>query len=135
LPLPSSVILLNAHPDRFPIYTTHGKWDLTGEAWTNWCEGFLGGQLWLLYTHTGEDFWRQKAEHYSRLIEERKFDRAVHDLGFLFWPTWKRWYDLTGDPDLKRVVIQAGQTLAQRFQEKGNICALFWVQIAFSSIS
>ncbi len=24
-----------AHPDAFPLYTTGGRWDLTGEAWTN----------------------------------------------------------------------------------------------------
>ena len=36
----------------------------------------------------------------------------MHDLGFLFWPTWKRWYDLTGDPAINEVVIEAGRTLA-----------------------
>ena len=67
----------------------NGSW--TAKSWTNWCEGFLGGQLWLLYEHTGDGYWREKAEHYSRLIEPRKDDRNVHDLGFLFWSTYKRW--------------------------------------------
>ncbi|MEZ4832095.1 MAG: hypothetical protein R2873_08860 [Caldilineaceae bacterium] len=75
--------LIENHPDYFPMYTQNGKWQHGGEAWTNWCEGFLGGQLWLLYQHTGEDYWREKAEHYSRLVEHRKTDRNVHDLGFL----------------------------------------------------
>ena len=47
--------LVSAHPDYFPMYTAGGRWKHGGEAWTNWCEGFLGGQLWLLYTHTRED--------------------------------------------------------------------------------
>ena len=34
-----------AHPDYFPMYTEGGKWVHTGEAWTNWCEGFLGGMM------------------------------------------------------------------------------------------
>ncbi len=89
--------LIETHPDAFPMYTVDGKWLHGGEAWTNWCEGFLGGQLWLLYAHTRDPYWRVKAEHYSRLIEHRKTDRTVHDLGFLFWSTWKRWYDLTRD--------------------------------------
>ena len=41
------------HPDNFPMYTRNGKWDLEGEAWTNWCEGFLGGMMWLFYQRTG----------------------------------------------------------------------------------
>jgi unsaturated chondroitin disaccharide hydrolase len=111
--------LVEVRPDRFPIYTTAGKWDLSGEAWTNWCEGFLGGQLWLVYEHTWDPWFRQQAEHYARLIEPRTSDRTVHDLGFLFWPTWKRWYDLDGRPELNTVVIEAGQVLALRFKEKG----------------
>jgi len=133
--------LIEAHPDYFPVYTVNGRWKHGGEAWTNWCEGFLGGQLWLIYQHTGDSFgracpeqsrraqdgpwWREKAEHYSRLIEHRKTDRTVHDLGFVFWPTWKRWYDLTGDPAINAVVIEAGRTLALRFQEKGGYLRSF----------
>jgi unsaturated chondroitin disaccharide hydrolase len=117
--------LIEAHPDRFPMYTVNGKWMHGGEAWTNWCEGFLGGQLWLLHRHTGDPYWRAKAEHYSRLIEHRKNDRDVHDLGFLFWSTWKRWYDLTGDPEINRVVIDAGRTLSLRFREKGRYLRSF----------
>jgi unsaturated chondroitin disaccharide hydrolase len=107
------------------MYTVNGQWKHEGEAWTNWCEGFLGGQLWLLYQHTHDDYWRDKAEHYSRLVEHRKTDRNVHDLGFLFLSTWKRWYDLTGDAAINEVVIEAGQTLALRFKEKGQYLRSF----------
>jgi len=117
--------LIETDPDYFPMYTVGGKWKHEGAAWTNWCEGFLGGQLWLMYRHTGDVYWREKAEHYSRLIEPRKTDRSVHDLGFLFWSTWKRWYDLTGDPAKSAVVVEAGRTLSQRFKEKGQYLRSF----------
>ncbi len=117
--------LVEAHPDYFPMYTADGRWKHGGEAWTNWCEGFLGGQMWLLYRHTGDPWWRQQAEHYCRLIQHRTTDRTVHDLGFLFWPTWKRWYDVTGDEAIKRVVIEAGRTLSLRFKEKGRYLSSF----------
>lgn len=117
--------LIETYPDYFPMYTVNGKWKHSGEAWTNWCEGFLGGQLWLLYRHTGQLYWREKAEHYSRLLEHRKTDRTVHDLGFLFWSTWKRWYNLTGDEAINKIVIEAGQTLALRFKEKGQYLCSF----------
>jgi len=117
--------LVTEHPDHFPLYTTNGKWDFSGETWTNWCEGFLGGQLWLIYERNLDPWWRVQAEHYSRLLEHRKTDRNVHDLGFLFLSTWKRWYDLTGDPAVNQVVIEAGQTLALRYKEKGQYLRSF----------
>jgi unsaturated chondroitin disaccharide hydrolase len=117
--------LIETYPDDFPMYTVHGKWKHSGEAWTNWCEGFLGGQLWLIYQQTGDSWWREKAERYARLIEHRKTDRSVHDLGFLFWPTWKRWYDLTGDAAVNEVVIEAGRTMALRFRENGEYLCSF----------
>ena len=120
--------LIETAPDTFPMYTDGGRWLHDGEAWTNWCEGFLGGQLWLLYEHTGDAYWRGKAEHYSRLVEPRKTDRSVHDLGFVFWSTWKRWYDLVDDPRINEVVVAAGETMSLRFQEKGRYLRSFVAQ-------
>ncbi len=117
--------LVRRHPDAFPLYTKDGRWQTAGEAWTNWCEGFLGGQLWLLAGRTGRADLREAAEHYSRLIEHRKDDQDVHDLGFLFWPTWRRWYEATGAPELDEVVVHAGRTMALRFNEKGRYLRSF----------
>src|SRR4051794_23524739 len=100
--------LITNHPDYFPLFTMQGKWYHQSEAWTNWCEGFLGGMQWIFAEHTGDPWWRERAEHYALLIEERKHDRTVHDLGFLFWSTWKRWYDMTGDEAVHTVVVEAG---------------------------
>ena len=117
--------LITRHPDYFPLFTKNGRWYHESESWTNWCEGFLGGLIWIFARRTGDTWWRQQAEHYSLLIEHRKHDRNVHDLGFLFLPTWKTWYDLTGDPAKNDVVIEAGRTLALRFQEKGKYLRSF----------
>jgi unsaturated chondroitin disaccharide hydrolase len=133
--------LITQHPDYFPLYTVKGKWKHDSEAWTNWCEGFLGGALWIIYRHTEDAWWQERAEHYSRLIEHRKTDRNVHDLGFLFLPTWKAWYDLTGDSTKNQVVIDAGKTLALRFQPKGRYLRSFvsqdsiFIDIMMNSIS
>ncbi len=117
--------LIRAYPDFFPMYTHAGKWTHGGEVWTNWCEGFLCGQLWLLHRYTREDWWRERAIHYCRLMEPRKADRNVHDLGFLFWPSWKRWYDLSGEQDVKNVVVEAGRTMGLRYQERGRYLQSF----------
>jgi unsaturated chondroitin disaccharide hydrolase len=123
--------LIENHPDRFPMYTVKGKWIHEGELWTNWCEGFLPGMMWIFHEETGDPYWRAKAEHYSRHIEPRKDDRSVHDLGFLFYHgTYRRWYEATvregkPDPALHEVVFHAGRTLAMRFQEKGQYLRSF----------
>lgn len=120
--------LTTTHPDQFPMYTANGRWTFGGDLWTNWCEGFLGGQLWLLARHFQSAHWQRMAEHYSRLIEQRKHDRNVHDLGFLFWSTYKQWLDVSGDPALKEVLITAGRTMGYRFQEKGAYLRSFLSQ-------
>lgn len=117
--------LSESHPDYFPLYTEGGKWKHGKETWTNWCEGFLGGQMWILADHIDEKFWRPKAEHYSNLLKGREFDREVHDLGFTFWPTWKKWYNKTSDASLNDVLIQAGKTMSMRFNEKAGFLRSF----------
>jgi unsaturated chondroitin disaccharide hydrolase len=80
---------------------------------------------WIFARRSGDAWWRERAEHYARLIEHRKHDTSVHDMGFLFWSTYKRWYDLTGDPAVNDVLIQAGRTEALRFNEKGRYLRSF----------
>ena len=115
--------LIDREPDFSPMYTSHGHWRHSGEAWTNWCEGFLPGMLWIVAAREPDDqagrWWREQAIRYTQPLELRQFDRAVHDLGFLFMSTYYRWRHLTGDPKLREVLIEAGRTLAMRFREKG----------------
>lgn len=113
------------HPDYFPIYTTGGRWHHSGELWTDWCGGFHAGMMWLIAERTGDAWWRQTAEHYSRLLEHRQHDRNVHDLGFIFLNTYLPWYRATGDERLRQVLITAGRTLALRFNPKGKYLRSF----------
>lgn len=115
----------SADPDFFPLYTANGKWRHGNEAWTNWCEGFLGGQMWIFAERTQSASWRELAERYSLLLRGRELDRNVHDLGFTFWPTWKRWFTITGDPALDEVVVQAGRTMALRAHEPSGFLRSF----------
>jgi unsaturated chondroitin disaccharide hydrolase len=126
--------LIEAHPGFYPLYTDGGKWRHDKPAWTKWCDGFLPGMMWLFLesgTADDETYWRKRAEEYSKALEERKEDRDVHDLGFIFYHgTYKRWYDMTvreGRPKeaLKDVVIRAGQVLALRFKPNGQYLRSF----------
>jgi len=117
--------LIEKHPDFFPIYTVDGRWHHEGELWTDWTGGFLAGMMWQFHKRTGDATWRERAEHYSKLLEHRQHDRNVHDLGFIFLNTYLPWYELTGNSRLHDVLIQAGRTLAMRFQEKGQYLCSF----------
>ncbi len=117
--------LIEKHADFFPIYTVGGKWHHAGELWTDWTGGFLAGMMWRFHKRTGDATWRERAEHYSTLLEHRQYDRKVHDLGFIFLNTYLPWYQATGDKRLHDVLIQAGRTLAMRFQEQGQYLCSF----------
>ncbi len=125
--------LIERHPDFYPMYTTSGRWKHAGEAWTHWCDGFLPGMLWIVYARQKPGspesrWWREQAIRYSRPLEPRKLDRTVHDLGFLFMSSYWRWFGFTPDPTLKAVLVDAGRTMALRFQEKGRYLRSFVAQ-------
>ena len=127
--------LIERYPDFFPIYTVEGKWRHAGELWTDWTGGFLTGMMWQFFKRTREPFWRERAEHYSRLLEHRKADRNVHDLGFILLNSYLPWYEETGEPALLEVLIQAGRTLAMRFIEKGQyLCSFLGPESLFIDI-
>ena len=117
--------LIERDPGLYPMYTQGGRWRHDGEAWTHWCDGFLPGMMWIFHQRTNNPAWAKHAERYSTPLSLRKMDRNVHDLGFIFFATYHRWYKQTDDIELNDVVIQAGQTLAKRFQKKGRYLASF----------
>ncbi|MCI0742680.1 MAG: glycoside hydrolase family 88 protein [Gemmataceae bacterium] len=126
--------LIERYPGYVPMYTVGGEWKQEGERWTHWCEGFYPGIFWLLHKHTREIFWREQAEKYTRPLEPRRFDRNVHDLGFLFFSTYLRWYRLTGDESLRQILIDAGCTLALRRQMGGYLASFIGPESLFIDI-
>jgi len=123
------------HPDFYPMYTREGRWKHSGEAWTHWCDGFLPGMMWIFAERTRDPEWRRLAERYSRPLEPRRLDRAVHDLGFIFMSTYYRWFRLTPDPALQQVVIEAGRTMGLRYQSKGRyLCSFLGTESIFIDI-
>jgi unsaturated chondroitin disaccharide hydrolase len=126
--------IVATHPGYAPMYTVRGRWNREGERWTHWCEGFFPGVLWLLHQHTCDPKWRRLAEQYTRSLEPRRHDRTVHDLGFLFLSTYLRWYESTGDPALRDVLIVAGRMLALRRQAGGYLASFLGPHSLFIDI-
>jgi unsaturated chondroitin disaccharide hydrolase len=86
--------------------------------------------MWIFCKRAGKEsaegkFWLEQAVRYTRPLEARKTDSDLHDLGFLFFSTYYRWYRLVHDPALRDVLVEAGATLARRFREKGHYLRSF----------
>ena len=119
--------LLAKYPaDYYPMYTVGGKFGEDRKRWTHWCDGFYPGLMFIFAEATGKSEWLDRAIAYSTPLESRQYDRAVHDLGFLFFSTYLRWLSLGGPADrIEPVLIQAGRTMAMRFMEKGQYLRSF----------
>jgi unsaturated chondroitin disaccharide hydrolase len=119
--------LLKRYPsDYYPMYTLNGRFGQDRKRWTHWCDGFYPGLMFIFAEATGEDAWLDHAIAYSTPLEERQYDRAVHDLGFIFFSTYLRWLKLGGPSErIEPVLIQAGKTMAMRLMEKGQYLRSF----------
>ena len=119
--------LVTRAPGRTATYTEHGRWVLDRDGWApSWAGGFLAGIMWILARRTGQDWWRDQAERYTRALEPRKLDTGTHDIGFLLEPSFGRWLDVDPSDRLRDVLITGGRTMAGRFQRAGGyLCT--WV--------
>jgi len=119
--------LLEKYPaDYYPMYTVSGKFGQDRKRWTHWCDGFYPGMMFIFAKRTGDKKWLDHAIAYATPLEDRQYDRAVHDLGFIFFSTYLRWLELGGPADrIEPVLIQAGKTMAMRFMEKGQYLRSF----------
>lgn len=80
--------LVKDHPGRVPVHTTEGRWSLDDDGWAPiWTAGFLAGSLWVLAERSGDPWWREQAQRYSRDLAPRRHDKGTHDIGFLFTPS------------------------------------------------
>ncbi len=119
--------LVSNHPGKLTTYTTNGTWVFAADPWApTWSGGFLTGQLWIGADHTDDPWWAERARSYCGVVEPRKHDGGTHDLGFVFDPSWGRWFDREPTDEAAQVLIQAGRTLSGRFNAQGRYLST-WV--------
>jgi unsaturated chondroitin disaccharide hydrolase len=102
------------------MYTVGGSWRHDGERWTNWCEGFLPGMMWIFATRSADGGWQALAERYTRPLAERRHDRLVHDLNFVLGSSFGRWQALDPQPWIAEILLEAGRTMGLRFKDRGG---------------
>ena len=87
----------------------------------DWTSGFFPGELWYMYEYTRDDFWKEKAQQQTALIEREKMNGGTHDMGFKVYCSFGNGYRLTGDVAYKDVLLQAAYTLTTRYKEGAGI--------------
>lgn len=90
-----------------------------------WCSGFYPGILWYNYENTGDTAVLRHARRYSeevaKIVEKPVFD---HDLGFLVFCSLGNGYRITKDPQFKKVILNAADSLATLYNPNvGTILA------------
>jgi unsaturated chondroitin disaccharide hydrolase len=119
-------LLANYPADYYPMYTVGGRFGHDRKRWTHWCDGFYPGMMFVFARATGDGAWLDHAIRYATPLEPRQYDRAVHDLGFLFFSTHLRWLELGGPADrIESLLAQAGRTMAMRFMARGQYLRSF----------
>ncbi|MHA1805801.1 MAG: glycoside hydrolase family 88 protein [Promethearchaeota archaeon] len=104
--------------ENFPHVTKNGKWQTTRDGY--WSGGFWIGILWWMHVHTGDDLFKNEAIKWLKRLEKRKTSRTF-DLGFIFYPSFILGYKITKDEQLKKVALEAADTLLTTFNPHLNV--------------
>lgn len=92
---------------------------------SDWCSGFFPGELWYMYEHTKNDYWKQKAEEFTTFVEREKTNGGTHDMGFKVYCSFGNGYRITGNKKYKDILLQSAATLITRYKEKVG-CIRSW---------
>lgn len=91
----------------------------------DWTSGFFAGELWYMYEYTGENYWKEKAEESTKLIEQEQWNGKTHDMGFKIYCSYGNGFRLTHNEEYKRILIQSARTLSTRYKKNVG-CLRSW---------
>lgn len=90
------------------LVTSDSKW---------WTSGFFPGVLWYLYEATGDTLLKRYAGDYTSRIEQEKYNKGNHDVGFMLYCSFGNGYRLTSNPAYKQVLLKGAESLSTRYKE------------------
>jgi unsaturated chondroitin disaccharide hydrolase len=114
-----SLLQLPAVYDSLPRSIEKGYQNWTFVNYKDWTSGFWPGILWYTYEYSQDSILRNKAALYSQAVAPLAFSKAFHhDIGFQVNCSFGNAYRLTGDPEYKKILLAAADTLATLFNPK-----------------
>lgn len=87
----------------------------------SWTSGFFPGSLWYLYEMTGNNDWKQRAVKYTEGMEDIKYYKGNHDIGFMIFCSFGNGLRLTGNEHYKDVIKTAAETLLLRYRPGAGV--------------
>ncbi len=120
------VLLENSkEADRLPkSIDDQGKQTWCSPKW-DWVSGFFPGICWNVYDYTKDQGYKDAAIYFQNMLVNQRFYKKSHDLGFVFCNSFGKGFALTQDPAMKSILIDAGNTLAARYNENVG-CLQSW---------
>lgn len=87
-----------------------------------WTNGFWGGMMWVMYAATGDENYRNVAEHQESLMDEalNHYDLLHHDVGFMWHILSGANYKITGNKQARNKNLFVASVLASRFNIDGR---------------
>jgi hypothetical protein len=81
-----------------------------------WTSGFFPGSLWYLYEYSRDEKYKEAAAAMTSLIENEKYNKGTHDLGFMLYCSFGNGLRLTGNESYKEVLLTGAKSLITRFR-------------------
>lgn len=80
-----------------------------------WTSGFYPGTLWYCYEYSKDPVVRKAAEEMTSRVEEQKYTKSNHDVGFIINCSFGNGYRLTNNESYREVLETAAKSLSTRF--------------------
>lgn len=101
-------------PDKIP-QSIDAEGNLLTTVPAGWVSGFVPGSLWYLYQYSNNPNFLEYAKNYTARLEQEKYNRNTHDLGFMLYCSFGNGYRLTGDTAYKNTMLIGAESLASRY--------------------
>ncbi|MDF2926816.1 MAG: glycosyl hydrolase family 88 [Paenibacillaceae bacterium] len=108
--------------ERFPNVSSNGKYDCIGNA--SWTCGFWSGMLWLAYSQSGDEAFREAARRTVDSFRSRLEGRMAlqhHDIGFLYSLSSKAQWITERDPAARELTLRAADVLMERWRPAAGV--------------
>jgi len=87
----------------------------------DWTSGFHPGSMWNLYKLTNNEEWKNRATHYTKLLDTIQYWEGTHDLGFMIGDSYGNALKYENNADYEKVMVQAAKSLSSRFKPNAGI--------------
>ena len=90
-----------------------GRLDMRNINW--WTTGHYPGSLWYLYEATKDDFFKERALYWTRLLEPNKTDDSHHDTGFIMYCSYGNMDRILNTTEGYPILLETAASLSRRF--------------------